>query len=129
MSITSWELYWILQLDKLRDVCETIAIIGVNALVMSGVALLVTTLIYPSDVDMRAVKLLKSAFACICALLVASTLIVAFTPTTKQMVAIKVLPAIINSEFVRQGIPRELNDIYTMAKEYMKEKLVAGDEE
>ena len=47
-----------------------------------------------------------------------------FIPTTKEMALIKVLPAISNSRFVSEELPKEAGEIYMLAKEALKEKLV-----
>ena len=49
-------------------------------------------------------------------------LLATFTPTSKQYAMIKVFPQIINSD-IAQDIPEDMNTMYTMAKDYMKEML------
>jgi hypothetical protein len=46
-----------------------------------------------------------------------------FTPTTKEMIAIKVLPIVVNSNLVQKTIPRESEELYTLAKDYLKTKI------
>lgn len=43
----------------------------------------------------------------------------AVIPTTRQMAAILVIPAIVNSEFMQKDLPADLREIYTLAKEGM----------
>lgn len=43
----------------------------------------------------------------------------AAVPTTRQMAAILVVPAIVNSEFMQKDLPADLREIYTLAKEGM----------
>ena len=45
-------------------------------------------------------------------------------PTTKEMAVIYVIPKITNSNFVNETLPAEMKDIYSMAKEWMKETIV-----
>lgn len=44
-------------------------------------------------------------------------------PTTKQMAAIKILPAIVNSEFMQKELPAEAKELYILAKEYIKDQI------
>jgi hypothetical protein len=46
-----------------------------------------------------------------------------FTPTTKELAAIIVVPKIANSTLVTEKIPQELSELYTLAKQYMIESL------
>ena len=50
-------------------------------------------------------------------------LLQAVIPTTRQMAAILVIPAIANSEFVQKDLPADLREIYTLAKEGMVKAL------
>lgn len=43
-------------------------------------------------------------------------------PTTKEMSAILVLPKIANGEFINQTFPKEMNELYTIAKDWLKDK-------
>ena len=45
--------------------------------------------------------------------------LLAAVPTTRQMAAILVVPAIVNSEFMQKDLPADLREIYTLAKEGM----------
>ena len=51
-------------------------------------------------------------------------LISVFIPTTKEMAMIKVLPAISNSKFMSEELPKDIREVYLMAKDAVKEKLV-----
>ena len=39
------------------------------------------------------------------------------------MAAIKILPAIINSEFMQKELPAEAKELYILAKEYIKDQI------
>ena len=57
---------------------------------------------------------------------VIGSIMMVLTPTTKQMAAIIVVPAIANSKVVQEDIPSEVREMYGLAKEWMKSELQKG---
>lgn len=46
----------------------------------------------------------------------------AATPTTKEMAFIYVIPKIVNSEMVQKEIPKEVKELYPIAKDFLKQQ-------
>lgn len=122
--ITSTQMYWITRLDSFNGFllgCVLFCIVG----------FLAATLAYTifkcfqydcrgSDLD-EAKKLARTAgnFSIILMFLALSLgLARCFTPTTKEMAAILVIPAIANNK----NIQNEGKEIYDLAKEYLKKQ-------
>lgn len=47
----------------------------------------------------------------------------AATPTTKEMAFIYVVPKIVNSDAVQKEIPKEVKELYIMAKDFLKQQM------
>ena len=47
----------------------------------------------------------------------------AATPTTKEMAFIYVVPKIVNSDAVQKEIPKEVRELYIMAKDFLKQQM------
>ncbi len=107
MNITTMQMYWLVMLDNIISglvaiviICAAFFILGVPILGVLGKEEL-----FPSI----ARKLLV--------VMAASILVLTFTPSTKQMAAIMIVPKIANSEKV-QTIG---NKVYDLAVEWMEE--------
>lgn len=123
MTITSWELYWILKLDSIHTMFFVVAISSFISALIFCFYWINNTLNEINENDKK-VSMILSRFTIILMLIMFISAICAiFIPTTAQMTAIKVLPVIVNSEFVQQEVPNEIGELYMMAKEYMKECL------
>lgn len=129
--ITASEIYWILKLDAIQNVFLIFSIFtGVFGLAM--VICWGVNSITACDLDDEKVK--EFAEACkkrffitvpILALLVIAT---AMIPTTKQMAAIKVIPAIANSEIVGE-LSADAKELYRMGINAIKEQLTGNNKE
>ena len=129
--ITASEIYWILKLDAIRDVFFMFSIFtGIF-----GLAMVISWGINSvSDCDWIDKKAKELAAACkkqffitvpILALLVIAT---AMIPSTKQMAAIKVIPAIANSEIVGE-LSADVKELYRMGINAIKEQLTGNNKE
>lgn len=50
-----------------------------------------------------------------------------FLPTTKEMVVIKVLPKIVNSDFTQKDLPAEAKELYVLAKQALDQYVNKGE--
>lgn len=129
--ITASEIYWILKLDDIQNVLLFFSIFtGVFGIF--GTVLTSAWGICSSNDDYYANE--KRVAACrkrfvittsISALLVIAT---AMIPSTKQMAAIKVIPAIANSEIVGE-LSADAKELYRMGINAIKEQLTGNSKE
>ena len=54
--------------------------------------------------------------------------ILLFVPSTKEMVAIKLIPKIVNSEFTQKELPEEAKELCTLAKRLLADKVTKGEQ-
>lgn len=119
--ITESELYWILKLDDIRDLLTGCTII----LGIISIVLIVMTIVQGyaealfDDSDWR-----RSLFArlAVYITLIVFSIALALLPSTKQMAAIKGIPAIINSEAAKV-IESDAKELYKLGVDTLKEKL------
>lgn len=121
--ITTMQMYWLVKLDDMRHVIDSLTWLPVTWIVITAV---VSFAAFMATIDAnesgrekvcRCIK--KAALICIPMLLmiVVIQLTTAFVPSTKQMAAIIVVPKIANSEKVQMAG----NKLYDLAVEWMDE--------
>lgn len=118
--ITENELYWILKLDDIRSLLVGCTIV----LSIISTVLIVITLVQVSDhmyidSDWRRGRFARLA---IYTALIASSIALALVPSTKQMAAIKAIPAIVNSD-IAKDISSDTKELYKLGIDALKEKL------
>jgi len=95
MEITEWTIYWITRLDNIRTALGIVLGISVIPMfVMLGV--------FWTDDEMEKLHRIRKWILSWIIIL----LIVVFIPSTKDMIAIKVIPPVVNNEEVRK-MPEE----------------------
>lgn len=125
MEITESTIYWITRLDGIHNFLGILGVITCAPAVLSLIAFCVNFMTSEGEEEFHmAMKLELRAFLIGIVLFVVFSLVSVFIPTTKEMALIKVLPAISNSRFVSEELPKEAGEIYMLAKEALKEKLV-----
>ena len=127
MTISPFELYMILKLDDIRDLFTILAIPLWPFCILSAIGFIIWLIVSIPERDNDDVQTLgrgikKTVLVSFGALFVI-VLLQAVIPTTRQMAAILVIPAIANSEFVQKDLPADLREIYTLAKEGMVKAL------
>lgn len=123
MTITPFEVYVITRLDTFKSWCGAAAAILV-ILFVGLLAVMIIRSIYLNDES--AVKtcdtligfIKKAKLFITLPIAIAATIL---TPTTKEAAAIKVVPAIANSEIVQDKIPEALGGLIDLANDWMKE--------
>lgn len=125
MEITESTIYWITRLDGMHNFLISLCIITGILAVLSLITFFATFMVSEGEEDFYpAMKFeLRTCFISI-ALLAVFFLVSVFVPTTKEMAMIKVLPVISNSKFMSEELPKDIREIYMLAKEALKEKLV-----
>lgn len=120
--ITSSELYWLLKLDAFRSA------LGELTLATMLITAAITTVIGFSCIDnaretivaagKRAMKVTTLGLVLAVIFYGAKT----FLPTTKEAAVIYGAPAILDSQLVKEDMPKEAKEIYQLAKTWLKEK-------
>lgn len=124
MEISGWTLYWITRLDFVGGFCVASAI----AFALCIIAFVVPGLIhrydpfFEDDKSGFGERLLNHARRLILPLVIA-VLLAGLIPSTKEMAAFIVIPKIANSEFVTKDAPEEIREIYSLAKDYLKQQV------
>ena len=126
MTISPWTLYWVLALDNIKDFCTIIMIVTTIALVLTS-TILVTNSLAPL-IDGKPLRAYKCSLYITLVLFVGSLIANALLPSTKQMAAIIVVPAVVNSKIVQEDMPREAKELYKLTKDAMEEFLKKGKE-
>lgn len=114
--ITPWTIYWMTRLGKISDYAEIITLLSVLTLVGSSVAYFCAT---ASDDDAAVHAFAKTIKIALASMLMFG-LIGVFTPSTKEMAAMIVIPRIANSEIVGE-VGGAAKEMVGLAKEWMAE--------
>lgn len=130
MQITEWQMYWLLKLDDIVGVLKFCTVAS-GLLSLAGLFILYTCL---AELSVRidsesAKKLLGKSKRCLLvtvSLFILFGLSATFMPTTKQLVAIKVIPQLANSQFVQEDLPADVREVYEATKRKFLE--MAGPE-
>lgn len=126
--ITTSEIYWILKLDAIQNVFLTFSFLtGLFGLAMAIFWGVHSSMDEYFDNEKKAAACKKRFFITvpIFALLV---IVTAMIPSTKQMAAIKVIPAIANSEIVGE-LSADAKELYRMGINAIKEQLTGNNKE
>lgn len=116
--ITPMQMYWLLKLDDIRMLC------GVSVGIIAAV-MLFSLLTYLNEEEDGIKKKAAVSFVCSIFGLGLSISALTFLPSTKQMAAIYVVPAIANNEKIQQIGGKTLdisNQLLDLTKEYLKSK-------
>jgi len=122
--ITSFQIYWLLKLDSIVVFSRILAVATVGILVIIFIFHLVMLDEYnlKKEKEDEIKKNLKKRASTFTAIFFIFSLISVFTPTTKQMAAIIVAPAIINNKKVQQ-IPEKVLDILGLSMDKLSKEL------
>ena len=112
-------MYWLTRLDSIHDLLGGILAATCIALGIFSVIVGIATFVADSEDDWRKAAFSRKVWLGAALIALLSGLIHVFTPTTKEMAAIIVVPKIANSTLVTEKIPAELSELYTLAKQYM----------
>lgn len=120
--ITEEMLYWIFRLNTIHAFCFVVLLVG-GVVTVLITAHLLTGKDYIDFSDYFYKRLLifvKSMYV----ILGIAILTLIFLPSTKEMVAIKLIPVIYNSDFVQKELPKEGKELYDLAKVAVKHTLI-----
>ena len=121
--ITGWDIYWITRLDGIVGASKGVVVICFVICFTSAFLYIASRGSYDNFAEFlteHGIKLITRSF--IIGLLALAVFI--FTPTSKQMAMIKVIPAIANNEDI-QG---EVKEVYVLAKQGLKELINTNKE-
>ena len=121
--ITTTQMYWLTRLDNVHDLLCGILVATCVAFGVLSVIAGIATFVSDSEDEQRKVAFVWRMWRYIMLTVLAAGTIKVFTPTTKELAAIIVVPKIANSTLVTEKIPQELSELYTLAKQYMIESL------
>ena len=121
MTISPWTLYWVLVLDNIRELCAIIVLPTTSVLVFTSTALFINNV--APLIKAKTLRVYKCSLRISLILFVGALIGNTFIPSTKQMTAIIVVPAIVNSKIVQEDIPRGAKELYELAKDAMGEFL------
>lgn len=126
MTISPVEVYFILQLDSIRDVAGMLLfILGVSSVLSSVIFFMSLDDCFGSD---GTVSVIMKKFCMLSiSLFFIFTIIRAFLPSTKRMAAVILLPQVINNEKVQQ-LPEDVLDlVQSLIKEWTTQGTGAKD--
>lgn len=121
MTITSTSLYWITRLDSIQ--CFFIGLIMITIVAITFFMISIITNSYDFDDFQENRKKNQAYLTPLFILLAISSICLVFIPSTKEMIIIKGLPVLVNSDLVQNKIPAEAEDLYKLSKDYLKSKL------
>ena len=126
--ITASEIYWILKLDDIQCVLIFLTVVvGVYCLMMLIIYGLTRSIAYDDKKEEKTVKFCAKQFFITVPVFMVLLLIGTLIPTTKQMAAIKVIPAIANSEIVGE-MSNDAKELYRMGVNAIKEQLTGKEQ-
>ena len=120
--ITEAELYWITRLEYIRMFFKMCTWLG-------GISFMLLFLTYLANLEEyyeRTCKTIGKLLMIPVAVFVVSGLGFTFTPTTKEMAAIKVIPMIVNSDTtlkLKDGLNESTSNLIDLTNSYIKNKL------
>lgn len=124
--ITASEIYWILKLDDIRTMLYHLVAFGGVIFVTIGIAWCINRDSY--DWKPENALFYKKNLLRIFGIGILIAAIATIAPSTKQMAAIKVIPAIANSEIVGE-LSADAKEIYRMGINAIKEQLTGNNKE
>lgn len=131
MIITPSEVYWITRLDTINETLEIASVFSMIFVAIFTLAIFLAIVLMTMSHDIPSeyeemVKFMKfSIKGLIISSLIGLPIIISkiLLPTTAEMVAIKLIPAINNSEFVQEQLPKEAGELYEILKKSLLKKL------
>lgn len=134
MEITESTIYWVTRLDKFHVTAGLLLGISFMVLLICIVVCCVDKNqldeIYSKEYRERIKREMKIAIkiACYAVFFIAMCAsVLVFVPTSKEMALIKVIPAISNSKFVSDELPKGVKEIYELAKDAIKNRIEGNE--
>lgn len=135
MEITESTIYWITRLDKFHVTAGLL--LGISLMVL--LICIVFCCVQKNELNERYIRKeeeerikreMKIAIkiACYAVFFIAMCAsVLVFVPTSKEMALIKVIPAISNSKFVSDELPKGVKEIYELAKDAIKNRIEGNE--
>ena len=114
--MTESSIYWITRMDGVIAMESAMMVL----LTLAGVISLLVSVIGDNLSTQERIRLFKGAAACASGALLMG-LAVVFTPSTRDMLLIKGIPSLVNSD-LGKAIPKETEEVWKLAKDYLRSK-------
>ena len=126
MTITGSEVYWMTRLDAIS------VFFGITSTVL-GIAILAMTFIFAFALNENGwkddfVKSLLKIMKMTSIPFLICLIIVIFVPNTKEMIMIKGLPPLINSDYVQNELPSDAKEVKDITIKWLKKKLAEPED-
>lgn len=126
--ITASEIYWILKLDDIQGLLILLTVlVGAYCLAMVVLLGLARGIAYDDKKEEKTMKFCAKQLFITVPVFAVLLLIGTLIPSTKQMAAIKVIPAIANSEIVGE-MSNYAKELYRMGVNAIKEQLTGKEQ-
>lgn len=142
--ITASELYWIFRCDSMHEMLTASLIVLGGASAIGCIIILAMCFSRSWDADVRSwfepksdsdisaerkqiltvVKYVACLLGIVCMLAVCKVML----PTTKELVLIKVLPAVANSKFVQEDLPSDIRKLHIVAVQSALDSLTGSQQ-
>lgn len=113
--ISKMDVYWITRFDYIHNLAAILIILSFVFLGVLNIALC------NDKVKYKVIHYFLNVLGFF--VLFLGLLAVTFVPSTKEMIAIHIIPKVANSDFIQNDLPKEAKEMYGVAKSYLKEKL------
>ena len=122
--ISPWTIYWITRLDSIQAGCGIVLIVGMIVAFFLGIGAILITIESEWDGCWPVYKAVIRWMLIIC---VPAMLIGVATPSTKQAVAIYLIPKIANNEQIQQVPENALRLLNSKLEEWIQDSIIRGD--
>lgn len=126
---SEFALYMLTRCDAINNILIALMVIFIIVCVISFIAVLICTDNYYYHInDVKTsfwidnMKKSKKTRNISMFFVVVFMILHAAMPTTKEMAFIYVIPKIVNSEMVQKEIPKEVKELYSIAKDFLKQQ-------
>ena len=126
--ITESTIYWITRLDCIVTLSMVLSIASAAGVAILGIVTLAAMNTAHTAKELEDCKKMWKVWRIIFCFGLVTALVAVFTPTTKEMAMIKIIPAITNSKLVSEDLPRDARYLYELSKKALIEKLTDKEE-
>lgn len=122
MTISSFEIYFISLVDKIRTLSETAIFLSfLSIAVLSVFWIIGKNESYKTEDDEKIIKKLSTYIKRIAVCFICCILINVFTPSSKTIAAMYLIPAIVNNEHIQNSTSNALKMLEELTKEWLED--------
>ena len=119
MQITAEEIYWITRLD----IIHTAMLLGIAVAFVAMLAFIIHAC------EKESAGWAISGITLFVVTTIILGLVYIFVPTTKEMAMIKIIPAMVNSDFMQNDLPEDMKQVYSLGKQAIVDYLKGDGKE